>query len=147
MRKDKPNGTEIAEKAKGIRLQEDRALQAKKDGKNIKFVPSDLGRVKSLDEFENGQVMGVLDTEAEGDETGLPPGKYNIFLSNIDGKWQAFAESGGKIAAASARVDINHHKMEERKTTKTTFNQTGWCFCVCIVSFWFICIISVCICW
>lgn len=147
MRKDKPSGREISDRAKGISLQEDRALHAKREGKNIKFTPADLGHVKSLDEFENGQVMGVLDTEAEGDETGLPPGKYNVFLSNVDGKWQAFAESGGKIAATASRVDINQHKMEERKSPKTTFNPDGWCICICIVSWWWICLYSICFYW
>ncbi|MCK4239580.1 MAG: hypothetical protein KAX33_10685, partial [Candidatus Lokiarchaeota archaeon] len=104
MRKEKPTGREIAERSKAIKLDKDRFVDAEKKGKKIKFTPTKLPPLKSLDELEEGQVIGVLENELEGDETDLTAGKHNIFIANVNGEWHGFAETGGKITAEAARV-------------------------------------------
>ncbi|MEE9441352.1 MAG: hypothetical protein V3V99_01640, partial [candidate division Zixibacteria bacterium] len=132
MRKEKPTAEEIVEKAKRIRLHEKGTAYGKKDGKGAKFTPADTSHIKTLDEFEEGQVIGVLENEFEGDETGLPVGKHNMYLANVGGDWHVYAESGGSIVAEAVRVDVEYHKVGDRKSTKPTFNPHGWCFCVCV---------------
>ncbi len=146
MRKQKPTGPEIAEKAKGIRLLKSKTAHGTKDGKSIRYVPANLGHVSALEELEEGQVIGVLENDLEGDETGLPVGEHNMFLTKVDGEWHVYAESGGNVVAEALRVDVNHYKLEERKPTTPAFNPNGWCWCVCLLSCWGHCICKVCFC-
>ena len=52
--------------------------------------------------MEDGQVIGVLETEAQGDETSLPPGKCNLFLAKEGNDCHTYAESGGRIVGGSS---------------------------------------------
>ena len=146
MRQEKPSGREIAEKAKGMRLLKGEAVKGNKNGKIITFTPADTSHIKSLDDFEEGQIVGVIENEHTGDETDLPPGKHNLFLTNIDGNWNIYAESGGNIVAEAVRVEVDYYKIGDRKPTKVTFNPNGWCFCWCLYRVWFWCILRVCFC-
>lgn len=140
-----PVGREIAEKARGIRLDEKRSVHGKKGGKKAKFTAADLTHVKTLDDMEEGQVIGVLDTELEGDETRLPSGKYNVFVAKVNGDWHGYAESGGRVVAKAARATVTRHRVGERKTAGS-FSPRGWCFRICVVPFWGSCLVSIRIC-
>lgn len=147
MRTTKPSGREVAEKARGVRLDKNRSFSGVKNGKNVKFTPANIDHIKTLEEFEEGQVVGVLENDLEGDESNLPVGKYNVFLANVNGEWHAYAESGGNVAAEAARVEVSQYKIGEGKSTRSTFNPNGWCCCWCLLSWWGRCYLWACICW
>ena len=144
MRKEKPTGKEIAEKAKKIKLDKEKFVHGKKNGKSVKFTGAELPTLNSEEELEEGQVIGVLENELEGDETGLPPGKYNLFLANVEGNWKVYAESGGEIKKEAARVKVEYHQWGKQKKEMPRFEPEGWClFNVCLVSVWIFCLVSV----
>ena len=145
MRKVKPNGREIADMAKKTRSRTDVVL-GKKDGKNVKFTPAEMKHIKDLDEFEDGQVIGILENELEGDETNLPQGKHNVFLGKVDGNWKAYAEAGGEISTEAARVEVSYHRPDEQKPSQGEFHSSGWCFSFCLVRIFWYCAVRVRIC-
>ena len=147
MMKKKPTGQEIAEKSRGIRLNNDRAILGKKNGKKVKFTPS-THQFKSLEELENGVAVGELENELEGDETGLPPGKHNIFVAKVDGEWRGYAESKGKIVAEAARVSVERRPGEDIKIADaSTFNPDGWCWGYCLCGCFGYCFWYIGVCW
>ncbi len=144
MRKQKPEGEEIAQKAKKIKLDKNKFVHGKKKGKSVKFTGTEFPPLSSLEELEEGQVIGVLENEVEGDETDLPVGKHNLFLCNVNGNWKVYAESNGKITAEAARVKVERHYWGERKVEKPGFNPEGFCLInFCILGYWGICLISI----
>ncbi len=132
-RKEKPTGKEIADKAKAAKLDNANATVGEKGAKKIKLTPADLSQVKSQAEFEDGQVLGVLETEATGDETPLSPGKYNLCLAKVGNDWHIYAESGGNVAAEALRVRVEAAR-EKPASKKPEFHPQGWCW-----GFWYIC--------
>jgi len=120
-------GQEIAQKAKAAKLDRDRTTTAEFKGKKIAFTPADLSHVKQDSDAEAGQVIGVLETEAAGDETGLPPGKYNVFAAKVGDQWRAYAEAGGEIVKEA--VNVRMERSKERPTSlKPEFREKGWCY-------------------
>ena len=147
MRKERPSGKEISEKSKKINLLKDKSIEAEKEGKKIKFTPVKLEQLNSVEELEDGQIIGILENELEGDETKLPPGKHNLFLANVEGKWNVYAEANGEIKAEATKVELKKHYWGEQKAEKPKFHSEGWCIGVCIVScFWFFCLVEVWVC-
>src|SRR4051812_16572920 len=122
MRNDIPSGREIADKAKQIKFDKRKDIVGEKNGKKLHFQGADLSHVTSLDELENGQAIGVMDTELAGDETSLPPGKHNLFLSKVNGQWRVHAETGGQVVAEAVRVSIVEHKPSDRRTPQPRFS-------------------------
>ncbi len=134
-RKERPAGREIAEKAKAAKLDRGSATTGEKGGKRITITPAILDQLKNETELEDGQVIGLLETEAAGDETALAPGTYNLFLAKVGNKWHAYAESGGKIAAEAVRVNLE--KTDKPAGTKPEVITEGWCLRLTIAG-WFI---------
>ena len=99
-----PTGTEVQDKAKAAKLDHGQAAEGSKGGKKSKFIPARLDHLKKKSDLEDGQVVGRVETEIEGDRSGLPPGTYNIFLANVEGSWKVYAEAGGEIVAEAASV-------------------------------------------
>ena len=93
----------------------------------MKLTPAVLDGV-TPDELKAGQVLGVMENGAAGDETGLPPGRYNLFVAYVDGQWRGYAESGGKIVSPAIRTSIAN--VTPTKTPQ--FKEKGWCF----LAFW-----------
>jgi hypothetical protein len=152
-KKQKIHGPDVAALAKKIRLEDDRRGTGEMGGKKSHFIPARLDHLHNPEDLEQGQVIGVLDTELAGDETDLPPGKYNVFLrKGDDGEWEAVAETDGRIVSRAARVTVRSEKEKEgpgrekgpRKPPRPEFKERGWCWwaCVPIGPFWvwiFIC--------
>lgn len=65
------------------------------------------------DELKAGQIIGVMENGAAGDETGLPRGRYNLFVAYVDGQWRGYAESGGKIVSPAIRTSIVESPAED----------------------------------
>ncbi len=130
-RKDKPEGREIAEKARAAKLDYENAVIGEKGGRRVKFTSAVPGQLRTDADVEDGQVVGLLETEASGDESSLPPGTYYVFLAKVGNTWHAYAESGGMIVAEAARANVE--KMTGKPVSgKPVFRAEGWC-----VSFYF----------
>ncbi len=140
MRKEKPTGKEIAEKSKKIKLKKEEAIESEKKGKKIKFTPAETPPLNSIEEFEDGLIIGALENELEGDETKLPPGKHNIFVAKINGEWQGYAESDGEIKAEAVKVSFTRHYFGDQKAEKPKFHPEGWCVTICILRIWIFCV-------
>jgi len=123
-RQDAPTGAEIAQAAKATPLDEANRLTAQFQGKPITFTPAaanfSLGGAADL---RAGRFVGVLHNEIAGDETGLPPGTYNLFVAQVGGKWRAFAESNGTVVREAIRVRFAKAEGAERKPR---FREKGW---------------------
>ena len=99
-----PNGAEIAAAARAGRLDTGNAISATMFGKPFKFTPAQLaGKADKTDDGKDG-FLGVLENGAVGDETGLPPGKYNLYFANVNGQLKGYAEANGQIVKEAIRV-------------------------------------------
>jgi hypothetical protein len=119
-----------------MKLDKARVTTVKHEGKQIKMTPADLTG-HSFEELRlKGLPIGRLETEIAGDETGLPPGKYNLFAVEVNGQWRAYAEAGGRVVKAAKAVDLELREATEEaasrpKLPKPHFEPKGWCFYLC----------------
>ncbi|MFL5403925.1 MAG: hypothetical protein ACJ8BF_14045 [Gemmatimonadales bacterium] len=96
---------EFANKSKTAKLNDKLAKHAEINGKKFDFTPADYSGLKSVDDVKAGVYLGVLDTDASiAEDVSLPPGKYDIFVAQVGGQWQAYAMRGGKIVKAAKTV-------------------------------------------
>jgi hypothetical protein len=121
-----PAGSYIAARLKDARLDDDRAVTAEHEGKQITFTPARV--TESLDEAAQGHVLGVLETEIEGGETGLPVGRYTIFAKSVGGEWEAFAEVDGTVAKQALRVTAANAKQGKAGKPHFEASEGGWCW-------------------
>ena len=126
-RRGPPTGAEIATKARAARFSAANTGVGTFHGKTMKLTPAVLDGV-TPEELKAGQVLGVMENGAAGDETGLPPGRYNLFVAYVDGQWRGYAESGGRIISPAIRTSIAN--VTPTKTPQ--FKEKGWCF----LAFW-----------
>lgn len=122
-----PAGAYIADRLKDARLDDRRAETAEHEGKKITFTPARI--TESLDEAAQGHVLGVLESEIDGGETGLPAGRYTIFAKSVGGEWEAFAEVDGSVAKQALRVTTTEAKEGEKAgRPKFEASEGGWCW-------------------
>ena len=123
-----PTGTYISERLKGAEIDEDRGATTEHEGKKIRMTPARA--TDDPDEAAQGHVIGVLETEIDGGETGLPAGRYTIFAHNVGGEWEAFAEVDGIVAKQALRVSATDVDADISKTLKPKFeaSEGGWCW-------------------
>lgn len=122
-----PAGAYIAARFKDTHLDAGRAVTQEHEGKKITFTPARV--TESLDEAAQGYVLGVLETEIEGGETGLPVGRYTIFAKSVGGEWEAFAEVDGSVVKQALQVTAADAQ-EGDKPSKPKFeaSEGGWCW-------------------
>jgi hypothetical protein len=131
MARDKaPTGPEIKEKAKSAELDSSKAGVGQKGGKTAKLVPAKLHHLKDVKELEDGQFIGVLETEIEGDRAGLPPGTYDVFVAKVKGDWNVYFESGGQVVGQAASVV---EKKEPPPGEKPQFSEGSFCWWVWLI--------------
>jgi len=99
-----PNGSEIAAAARAARLDAGNVATATMFGKPFKFTPSQAPAKTDKPDDGNDGFLGVLENGAVGDETGLPPGKYNLYFANVNGQLKGYAEANGQIVKEAIRV-------------------------------------------
>lgn len=120
-----PTGKEISEQAKKFRLLENKQKTDTINGKKVRFIPAILK--DSTDQtVRSGVLLGVLENEIKGDETGLAPGHYNIYLAQVNKRWHVYAESNGVIRKEAVRVSIRKLDQSEKHETKVEFIKKGW---------------------
>ena len=119
-RKAAPTGADIAAAARGAALDAANTGNATLFGKPFKFTPA---KADKDDPIEAGAFVGVLENGAAGDETGLPAGKYNIFVAKVNGQWKGYAETGGQIVREAIRVRTT----AAGGSAKAGFEEKGWC--------------------
>jgi hypothetical protein len=122
-----PAGAYVAARLKEADLDEDRGVTQEHEGKRITFIPARV--TENLDEAAQGHVLGVLETEIEGGDTGLPAGRYTIFAKSVGGEWEAFAEVDGLVVKQALRVSAAEVP-EKGKASKPKFeaSEGGWCW-------------------
>jgi hypothetical protein len=123
-----PPGTYIAARLNDAELKGGRAADAEHDGKKLRFTPAEA--TDNPDEAAQGHVLGVLETEIDGGETGLPAGRYTIFAKNVGGEWEAFAELDGAVVKQALRVTATDVDEDASKMMKPKFeaSEGGWCW-------------------
>ena len=122
IRKMPPSGSEIAAAARSGILDPANASTATVLGKPFKFTPVRIPQSGSKPTAGIG-FAGVLENGAAGDETGLPPGRYNLFVTNVEGQWKGYAEVGGRIVREAIRVSDG----TPPRGAKPQFIEQGWC--------------------
>lgn len=142
-RRDKPSGREIAQKAKAMRLDRKRSVRGQKNGKAATFTGADLSDLVAkdkdpsaaviafVDSLADGQALGLLETELEGEESNLPAGKFNLLIANVNDEWKGYAEAEGEIVAEAFRVSVEQRAGVEGEDLNRLpeFTPEGcWCF-------------------
>ena len=106
-----PSGAEIPAAARAARLDTGNVGTSTMFGKPFKFTPVQVPAKPAQAPAKadrpgagGGDFIGVLENGAVGDETGLPPGKYNLFVANVNGQLKGYAEANGQIVKEAIRV-------------------------------------------
>ncbi|HEV8379914.1 MAG TPA: hypothetical protein VGP99_13770 [Tepidisphaeraceae bacterium] len=112
----RPSGNEIADEANKARFDKERAIE-KRYGKGsdvVRFVPAHLAG-QTMGDFARGAIVGLLDIDRKGDLTGLPAGKYHVYVKEIKGDWVAFYEKDGHITKDAVGVHFDQDGKSEPK--------------------------------
>ena len=114
---------------------EEHAAVADVKGKQMKFTPARNPPGLSDQAFgKDGSIVGLLETEAEAAEVGLPPGTHYIWAqSDPNEGWVVYAFDGqGNTQAKAARVESTPGKGGEhgQATPKAVIGQKQWHFCL-----------------
>ena len=119
-----PSGAEVSAAARAARLDTGNAGTATMFGKPFKFTPAQVKTKADKPDDGKGQFLGVLENGAVGDETGLPPGKYNLFVANVNGQLKGYAEANGQIVKEAIRATST--PAQEGAKGRPQFNEKGW---------------------
>jgi len=100
------------------------AKSAAINGKKFNIVPADFSSIASREQLSAGVFLGVLDNEAgTSEDVSLPPGRFNLYLNQAGGQWQAYAEQGGKIYKAKRAIE----RPDTPANMDPTFNRGSGC--------------------
>jgi hypothetical protein len=120
-----PSASTIAAKAKNAKLDSKHAKSAAINGKKFNIVPADFSSIASREQLSAGVFLGVLDNEAgTSEDVSLPPGRFNLYLNQAGGQWQAYAEQGGKIYKAKRAIE----RPDTPANMDPTFNRGSGCW-------------------
>jgi hypothetical protein len=122
-----PPASYVAARLLAAEIDEGRAVTHEQDEKKITFTPA--RPTDDQDEAAQGYILGILETDLDGGETGLPAGRYTIFAKNVGGEWEAFAEADRAIAKQALRVTADDAESEkDRKPRFSVTEEGGWCW-------------------
>jgi len=102
----RPSGGDIANEAGKAKFEKGRAVEKKyKNGDIIRFVPVETNKNSdTVSDFAKGAVLGILDIDRKGDQTGLPAGKYHVYVKQVKNDWMSFYEKDGHIVKDAVGV-------------------------------------------
>lgn len=120
-----PSAATIVAKAKAAKLDQSHAKSAAINGKKFNIVPADFSGISSRDQLAAGTFLGVLDNEAGATEdVSLPPGKFNLYLSQSSAGWEAYAEQNGRLYKAKRAIE----RPDTPSKMEPTFNRGSGCW-------------------
>ncbi|SRR5258705_14012967 len=101
----RPSGSDIADEAGKAKFDNGRAVEKKyKNGDIIRFIPTPRGKNDTVPEYARGAVLGILDIDRKGEQTGLPAGKYHVYVKLVKSDWMSFYEKDGHIVKDAVGV-------------------------------------------
>ena len=126
-----PPASYVSARLLAAEMDDDHAVTREHEGKKITFIPARV--TPDRDEAAHGHILGVLETEVAGGETGLPPGRYTIFAKSVGGEWEAFADADRSIAKQALTVSAKDVEVpaDWDGVVKPKFSVTeegGWCW-------------------
>ena len=127
----RPSGSESAQVATKAKFEKDRAVDKKyKNGDVIRFIPAKIGGEK-MGDYAKGTVVGILDIDRKGEQTGLPAGKYHVYVKQIKNDWDAFYEKDGHIVkdAVGVKFSDKGHPEPKFKDEAECVLYSHWEFC------------------
>src|SRR5215204_5780220 len=99
-----PSGATIAAAARSARLDRAHARSASIDGKRFDITPAEFTGL-TAERFGSGVFLGVLDNEAgAAEDVGIPTGRFNLYLAQVNGTMTAYAEQNGRIFPAKRTI-------------------------------------------
>jgi len=120
-----PTAAAIAAKAKSSKLDQAHAKTAAINGKKYNIVPADFTGLTNRDQLSAGVFLGVLDNEAgTAEDVSLPPGKFNLYLSQGSSGWEAYAEQNGRLYKAKRAIE----RPDTPSRMEPTFNRGSGCW-------------------
>ena len=118
----RPSGNEIADEAGKAKFEKGRAVEKKyKNGDIVRFIPADRAK-QTVGDYARGAVVGILDIDRKGEQTGLPAGKYHVYVKQVKNDWDAFYEKDGHIVKDAVGVHYVENGESEPK-----FKDAGEC--------------------
>src|SRR5688572_27297825 len=127
----RPSGREIKADAGQVTYDKSRMIEKKQGaGDVIRFTPVKIGGWQ-MGDFANGSVVCLLDIDRKGEATGLPPGKYHVYVKKIKGDWASFYEKDGNIVkdAVGVQASQDSHKEPKFKDDGECVVYSHWEFC------------------
>ena len=111
----RPSGRDIADEADKAKFEKGHAVEKKyKNGDIIRFIPVDRSK-DTVGDFARGAIVGLLDIDRKGDQTGLPAGKYHVYVKMVKNDWEAFYEKDGHIVKDAVGVHYVENGESEPK--------------------------------
>jgi hypothetical protein len=99
-----PSAATIAAAARSARLDRAHARSASIEGKRFDITPADFSGL-TADAARGGVFLGVLDNEAgAAEDVSIPVGRFNLYLTQSNGTFAAYAEQGGRIYPAKRTI-------------------------------------------
>ena len=132
-----PSAATISAAARSARLDRARARSASIDGKRFDLTPADFTGL-TPERARAGVYLGVLDNEATAaEDVSLPAGRFNLYLTQTNGAWTAYAEQGGRLYPAKRTIE----KADGPPNNEPAFRRGSGCWWIWMVFF------SVYVCW
>jgi len=120
-----PAAATIVAKAKAAKLNQAHAKAAAINGKKFNITPADFSGIKKRDDLKGGVFLGVLDNEAGASEdVSLPPGKFNLYVTESAGGWEAYAEQNGRLFKAKRALE----RPDTPANMEPTFSRGSGCW-------------------
>jgi len=132
----KIDGAKIRDKGRKTGYEKSQTITKTVKGKKVKITPAKSQRDRNRKDLEeNGFAVGLLETEIEGDETKLPPGKYHLWAErDPEEGWNVHAvDEEGNVKGKAIRVEVTEYKGEPRKGK---ISEEGWCIRWCWRWWW-----------
>lgn len=157
MRSKPPTAEEIARQAKQARLLPKRAATLEHESVAFEVIPTKVTGKRSMEDLEDGQVVGVVRRQRAGEQVGGRLEEHNVFLAKVDGAWKVYAQSGDEVTEQEGEAKLDFHYWGKEKVQRARLAKRApksgpecilipICWTVCLVSVFGYCLVSVPVC-